>query len=653
MVAWVGNRAERRRAEREASDLFSQLSDCRLGQEAAANAWTWPRMGKPSEWMEANLILPPGTSAVGGRLSFRARPWWRKVVDTCVEHGRRQILILSGSQTGKSLTIAGLTAYAAKSRPGGVLWMCPTEAMVNDYYRSHIKPIYLASPALRDVLSYGRSDLRGDGATFENGARLILRHAGAKTGAQSTDPWLTVTDEYDKCLEKNPQEGDLGERMLQRILTHRALGRSYNISTPTDEDKGIWALWEKAYQEVWGVRCTHCDQLFPLEFEYEIPETESDRVGGVRWPRLEDGSHPDPDRLLSSGLAYWECPACEHRVDDAGKLRLCQEGDYIRATPDRGLYSSGLRISGLTSPDITWTDAAARFLKALNRPAAMMQFRREVLTQPREIRDHRRSSLRLESLKSSWRSTAKDGVPGPTNLPPIPRGVQRIYFAADAQKVEFWGVLLGMGYEGQAWLLWAGRLESKDDIRKIDLASWEREDGARLWLSMGGIDANDGNRTEELCRLISTLTKFRALRGSRTVKSPISAGRRDFRDPDTGKVSSESIPFYTWQTTYYQDVLQNALDLGPGDGPRAFHLPDDVPREWFEHIRGETRREKVIEGVLRLVWEPVTRDAPNHLRDANAMGYVLADMDDWLYRDEPAALSSDDMKDVLSAFGLD
>lgn len=609
-------------------------------------------MGKPSEWMESNLVLPPGVSAVGGRLSFRARPYWRPVLDACTEYGRRQILVLSGSQTGKSLGIGGLTAHAAKSRAGGILWMRENEKSVNEYYQSHIRPIYMATSALRDVLSYGRSDLRGDGVTFANGARLILRHAGSKTGAQSSDPWLAVVDEYDKCLEKNPGEGDLGERMLQRILTHRSLGRSYLVSTPTEDDKGIWALWEKCHQEVWSVRCPNCDGLFPLEFEYEIPETESDRVGGVRWPRLEDGSHPDPDRLLSSGEAYWECPSCAERVSDGEKPRLIQGGEYQRATPDRGLYSSGFRISGLASPDITWTEAAARFLRALNRPAAMTQFRREVLTLPREVRNHRKQVSRLESLRTSWRSTPAQGTPGPTNIPPIPRGVERIYFAADAQKVEFWGVLLGIGYEGQAWLLWAGRIDSKDEMLKIDLASWMREDGSRLWLSMGGIDANDGNRTEELCRLIAKLNKFRALRGSRRTTAPITAGRRDFRDPETGKVVDESIPFYTWLTTYYQDVLQNALDLGPGDGPRAFHLPDDVPREWFDHIRGETRREKIIDGQLRQVWEPVTKASPNHLRDANAMAYVLADMDGWLYQEPLPELSASDMKDVLSAFGM-
>lgn len=184
------------------------------------------------------------------------------------------------------------------------------------------------------------------------------------------------------------------------------------------------------------------------------------------------------------------------------------------------------------------------------------------------------------------------------------------------------------------------------------MASWEREDGQRLWLSLGGIDGNDGNRTEELAHLVSTLTNFRLLRGSRSSKQPIVAGSRDFRDPVTGKVVDTSIPFLTWNTTHYQDVLQNSLDLGSADGPRAFHVPNDAPRIWFEHIRGEVRRERIVDGVPRMVWEPVTRSTPQHLRDANCMAYVVADLDGWLYKEPLPELDDDDLREAMAAMGM-
>jgi hypothetical protein len=237
---------------------------------------------------------------------------------------------------------------------------------------------------------------------------------------------------------------------------------------------------------------------------------------------------------------------------------------------------------------------------------------------------------------------------GPTRIPKIPSWVERIYFAADAQKVEFWGILEGVGFEGETMVLWAGRIDSKEDLRALDTHIWEREDGAFMSLSHAGIDTGDGNRTHELYEFISRRNLFLALKGNRRLDRAILRNNVDFKRPD-GSVSEQGIALYSWHTTTFQDALQAQIDLGMGSGAGALHLPADCPREWYEHIRNERRVEKFIDGMVRRVWTPVYESAPQHLRDAHCMTKVLAFMDGWANQPRPAAMAPEEKAKYLAA----
>lgn len=641
----------------EVLDLLSSPPfdpSARPGQEAAAHAWSWPRLPRPSIWIPQHIFLPPGVSHVPGRLSFVGRPYMIPVVDSIIQPGRRIIALLAGSQQGKSLTCAGLSAWAGKHRPGSIFWMREDEKSVNEFWALKLSKIYHSSPALLDIMQAGRGS-KSHGIQFVNGAALTLGHAGSPTAAQGRDPWLIFSDEHEKSIKKNPHLGDLLSRLEKRILTHRSLGRIFIPSTPFEEDAGMWQIWKNAHQEMWFVECPLCHTHHPIEFSYDQGEAgdeedEKIRRGGVRWPRLEDGSHPDPMRLKASGDAYWECPTCEFRVTEAAKQGFINAGQMLSVTPDRTLDLSAFRIPGLVSPDYTWSAIAAEFVAALKSPAKMVTFRTEVQVLP--ARDTR-SRVRISTLEALAKDTGfrmfRDHPPrGPRNIPEVPNDVERIYFAADAQKIEFWGNLVGMGYEGRARLLWAGRIDSKEDIRALDLATWRRQDGTLLYLSKGGIDTNDGNRTEELYQFIRTLTNFVPLRGKRNTTKPIVFGNQDVKDPRTGKVQDLALVVHTWWTTFFQDALQTALDLGPGDGPRGISLPIDTPREWFEHIRNEVRKEILVDGHPTMVWTPVTRNAPQHLRDSMCMALVLAMLDDgWIYKERLPDLNETDEEEIL------
>lgn len=646
------------------SDLLAELDLARpamrplpLGQLDAARAWTWPRHSQPSVWMPQNVYVPGSATSRPGRYSFSGRPTWKPIVDWAVEPGRLVAAIISPSQSGKSVNMAGLTGWGASTRPGTIMWYRETEPKVKEFVENVLIPIYRNSPSLARLLhSNSREALRKTGLRFDSGGALITDTVGGKSSMVSRSPWMVVLDELDKCYDSNKGiSGDLVEAATKRVLTHRSLGHVICPSTPTLDDKGIWLLWLKSQQWEWCIPCPDCGVIESLSFfgrtedgQFVIDNTGIDKSllhGGVRWPRLEDGSHPDPDRLMESNGAWYECPHCGFRTHDQDRANLVRSGSLTCITPERSPLYSAVHQTAMLFPEYSFSRCAAEFLKARHSPALMVNFRNDVLALPRTTK--KQKAIEVSTLEMLRSSTWSQGSGGPRDIGPIPSWVQRVYFAADAQKVEFWGVLEGVGYEGESQVLWAGRIDSKRDIQDLDTHIWRRQDGAFLSLNRGGIDTGDGNRTHELYYMISRLSNFVALKGNSRLDKPMVLSNQDIRSPD-GSVAVEGIVLYSWNTTHFQDQLQNQIDLGAGVGAGALHLPSDCPREWFVHIRGEHRVEELVKGIPKWVWKPVYASAPNHLRDAHGMCKVLAHLDGWSNEPRPIPVTGAEQADYLS-----
>lgn len=624
------------------------------GRRMAIRSWRIPKVPRPSEWMPQNIVIPPGISATPGRFSFDARPWWIPVVDWAADQNRKVICAIAGSQGGKSTHIMGLTGWRAATLPAPVTWFRESGPKTTEAIRETLIPIYQASPNLRRILREDRDAVRKDGLRFESGGYLIADSIGGKSAAQGRSPALCCVDELDKCILLNPKLGDLMDRLLKRVLTWDVLGKLYAISTPSYDNKGIWAEWLVSQQWEWIVPCPNCGREAPLSFfgfledgSCPVDLTGIDATllhGGVRWPRLADGEHPDPSRLLASKAAWYECPACGHRIDDANKQTEIHKGALQNRTPDVSGYKTAAHLPGLLFPEYSWSRLASEFLAARHSPSKMVVLRNEVLALPQTTRKEKPVTINsLDSLKIHY---YRQGTAGPCEVQKIPKGVERIYFAADAQKVEFWGILEGVGYEGESWTLWAGRLDSKEQIRRVASAIWTREDEAMLGLSLGGIDTGDGNRTHELYQFIASLPRFMALKGRRATEKVLQFSNQDIRLPN-GHVIESGIQLYNWQTTHFQDALQQQIDLGGGAGAGALHIPDDVPREWMDHIRSEHRVERLVDGRPQWIWEPVFASAPNHLRDAHCMAKVLAYHDGWGCKPRAPMLSETEREEYL------
>jgi phage terminase large subunit GpA-like protein len=108
-----------------------------------------PRL-KLSEWLESNVVLPEGVSAVAGPV--RLWPYQRDIADAIGDPEVERVTLVKPVRVGFTTLLTGTIGSYVANEPAPILVLLPTEADCRDYVVSDIEPIFAASPALRGSL---------------------------------------------------------------------------------------------------------------------------------------------------------------------------------------------------------------------------------------------------------------------------------------------------------------------------------------------------------------------------------------------------------------------------------------------------------------------------------------------------------------------
>jgi phage terminase large subunit GpA-like protein len=101
-----------------------------LGQRTLAR-FTPPLRLPLSEWLEANIRLPEGLSAVPGPL--RLWPWQREIADSISNLLIERVTIVKAARVGFTTLLTGAIGAFVANDPAPILVLLPTEADARDY----------------------------------------------------------------------------------------------------------------------------------------------------------------------------------------------------------------------------------------------------------------------------------------------------------------------------------------------------------------------------------------------------------------------------------------------------------------------------------------------------------------------------------------
>jgi phage terminase large subunit GpA-like protein len=250
----------------------------------ALHALIPPQKLRLSDWIEANIILPEGTSAQPGLV--RLWPWQRQIADAISDPFVEKITLVKPVRVGFTTLLTGAIGNFVVNEPSPVLVLLPTESDAHDYTISDVEPIFAASPALRGTLE--DDTVEGERNTLMSrrfpGGSLKIVAARAPRNLRRHTARILICDEAD-AFEVGA-EGSPITLGTRRTLTFS--NRKVIIgSTPIFEDtSAVLRAYGESDQRIFEVPCAACGAFHEIMW------------GMIEWP---DG---EPER------AGYRCPSC-------------------------------------------------------------------------------------------------------------------------------------------------------------------------------------------------------------------------------------------------------------------------------------------------------------------------------------------------------
>lgn len=560
-----------------------------------ASRWKRFKRLKPSEWAERFRILPSGINAEPGPWRNARTPYLVGIMDATAEAGNEMVVVLKPTQVGFSEMQRNLLGYWIDRDPGPTMLVMPSQQSAEEAMEERIRPLLNETPAVRKHLSDRREDNKLSTTRLDT-MSLHIGWAGSPQALASRPIRYLLPDEVDKYPAFAGRESDPISLALKRLSTFGHRARVVAGSTPTTRRGNVWRLWESCTdRRRYFVPCPHCSHMQALSWSsVQYPQRADD---------VERSAHAE--KVEAESLAWYECESCKVRIEDHHKPRMLIRGEWRSETPGAANRRIGFHLNSLYSPWLTFSKLAGEFIRAVDDPALMMDFRNSRLAEPFE---ERASATDVSIIRK------KIPLSGPPMM--VPKWAMLLLGTIDTQSDHLWFTIRAWGAGRRSALIRYGPALSLDECRQImfDNPGLYVEGGEAVAVQICGIDARGfgGKRRDEVYTFAQSDPRIWPMVGA---ASPQAA-------PVTRKiVAGYQILNYTTNPNHWKDVLHGLIH-------------DADPTKWLPHttvgddyLRQLASEHKVFDPHTgSWGWEPVTKNAPNHLWDCEYMQCCIAEL---------------------------
>jgi len=163
-----------------------------------------------SEWSDDRRVLSQKASNEHGKWKTSRTPYLRKPMnDLSVTSIVTEVVMVFGSQLGKSESLNNWIGYTMDVAPGPALFVQPTIDLAKRYSKMRIAPMIEATPQLRVKVRTPRERDSGNTLLMKEypGGLLILGGANAASGLASMPIRYLAGDEIDRWPLSVDEEG--------------------------------------------------------------------------------------------------------------------------------------------------------------------------------------------------------------------------------------------------------------------------------------------------------------------------------------------------------------------------------------------------------------------------------------------------------------
>ena len=233
----------------------------------------------------------------------------------------KEISICAAAQTGKTESILNCIRYAIAEDPGPMMWIMPAESLARSFSETRLQPSLKDCPPCADQIPDDPDAFKLLEMHFKD---CTLNLVGANSPAQlaSRPVRYLFADEIDKFPEAHTKEA--GALELAKVRTTSFWNaKTILTSTPTVESGQIWQAYLNGTRHKFFVKCPHCQHEQELLWPC------------VKWPddvRTKAGEVWNVDAVEK--LAYYECPACKHQIEQSWRHTMIRGGQWKATNPN-------------------------------------------------------------------------------------------------------------------------------------------------------------------------------------------------------------------------------------------------------------------------------------------------------------------------------
>lgn len=553
-----------------------------------------PRTLKVSEWANENRILPKGSSGRPG--PWRTESFQREILDSVLEPGIKEIVLMTCTQIVKSEALNNIIGYYIDVEPKSIMLVQPTDHTAMNYSKKRIAPMIASTAVLYRKVRQATTRQPGNTVLLKefDGGFLKLAGANSAPGLSSDPIEILGLDEIDSYPDDVGGEGDPIDLAIRRT-DNFAFPIVIKGSTPK-KPHGLSKI-EKAYgrsdQRRYFVPCPFCRHLQTLKWRDEA---------GRYCLVYDKDAHGDP---IPESVRY-VCENCGEGIPEKFKYRMLQEGQWIKTRPEVKDIA-GFHLNALYSPwKMNWADLAKEWVNAQENPENLRTF----------------VNTRLAETFDEGAITVVGAPALKTRLEPftsedLPAGVCVLVGSADVQNTRIEAQIVGFGVGEECWLMDKKRFDGNPSMsqdpeaaanvwRQLDeflLQTWTHASGIELGCALALVDS--GAHTDSVYNFV--LPRQHAGRRVFACKG------LDFLGSKVGLVSEgtskrEKIRLFSVATYAAKDRIFGRLAIQK-PGPGYIHLPkwldDDDLNELVSEIKVPriNRRTRVVRYEYRKVQE--------------------------------------------------
>jgi phage terminase large subunit GpA-like protein len=606
-----------------------------------------------SDWADRFRRLSTKASAEAGEWKTSRTPYLREIMNAMSpSHPATDGDFKKGTQIGGSEGLYNVIGFSVDQVPCPAMLLMPTVDTAQLISKQRLQPMFDETPALAKKLGEQRSrdstntTLRKD----YPGGMLLLRGANSGPGLRNVPIRILLGDEIDAYPDDVDGEGDPWTLAQKRTDQFGVRAKRFACSSPKIKGKSrIDRLYQRGTQASYYVPCPHCrhEQVlkwgqirWEMEKRRELVCTGCGAVTDLHGATLEACPHcaapAQPDAIRASATddvaeAWYECEACNARIDEHYKTAMLEQGRHIHAAPGIG----EVLADDDPHPHAIWArinDRVRRFLprfrraltwhvSALYSPLGWFSWRRAVM-QYLEAEKGGYNEETGESFKQVFSNTVLGEayeVPGeqpkwkilklraePYDRGTVPAGGLVLIAFVDVQGDRFEVAVQAFGRGEESWLIdyqviaykrGAKQPGPEDWAELVNLRdkAWPHAGGQTLRITAMGIDS--GYLTQEVydhCRKWGhrhvIATKGMQQRGKAIL------GRPTLQDVNyNGKVIKGGVQLWPIGVDTAKERIYTRLAIEQ-PGPGYMHFPRGLEDAYYDGLASEKRIPRRVKG---------------------------------------------------------